>query len=101
MLEGEDVYIVYDSIVEEQDEDGKYVAYVYRAPDGLLLNTEVLRQGFGVVDPGYDFAEKDTFLYYQNKAQQAEKGLWNKSPGPMRNGKPSRGPLGKPEGMRR
>jgi endonuclease YncB( thermonuclease family) len=102
LLRGEDVYIVYDSMVEEQDEDGKYVAYVYRAPDGMLLNTEVLRQGFGVVDPGYDFTEKDTFLYYQDKARQAEKGLWNKSKGPRRNGKPMRrGSMGKPEGMRK
>jgi micrococcal nuclease len=105
LLQGEEVYIVYDSMVEEQDEDGKYVAYVYRAPDGMLLNTEILRQGFGVVDPIYDFAEKETFEYYQSKAQQAEKGLWNKSRGPMRNGPagkdPRRGPLGKPEGMRK
>lgn len=92
MLNGEDVYIVYDSMVEDQDEDGKYVAYVYRAPDGMLLNSEVIRQGFAVVDPGYDFAEKDTFLYYQNKAQQARKGLWGKGPrhgqGPRRGNAP-------------
>ncbi|MBN1943940.1 MAG: thermonuclease family protein [Phycisphaerae bacterium] len=102
MLRGEEVYVVYDSMVQEQDEDGKYVAYVYRAPDGMLLNTEILRQGFGVVDPSYDFSEKDTFLYYQDKARKAEKGLWNKSKGPRRNGKPSRrGPAGKPDGMRK
>lgn len=102
LLQGEEVYIVYDSMVEEQDEDGKYVAYVYRAPDGMLLNTEVLRQGFSVVDPNYDFTEKDTFLYYQDKAQKAQKGLWNKSRGPGRNGKPIRqGSMGKPDGMRK
>ncbi len=102
LLKGEEVYVVYDSMVQEQDEDGNYVAYVYRAPDGLLLNSEVLRQGLGVVDPGYDFSEKETFLYYQNQAQQAQKGLWNKNPQRgMRNGKPGPGPLGKPEGMRK
>lgn len=103
LLRGEQVYIVYDSMVEEEDEDGKYVAYVYRAPDGMLINAEVVRQGLGVVDPNYDFTEKDTFLYYQNKARQAQKGLWNKSkrgPGP-RNGRRPREPLGKPEGMRK
>jgi hypothetical protein len=106
MLQGEEVYIVYDSMVEEQDEDGKYVAYVYRAPDGMLLNTEVLRQGFGVVDPGYDFSEKDTFEYYQGKAQQAKKGLWSRFPllnrisGGGMDG-PRRGPLGKPDGVRK
>lgn len=80
LLKGEEVYIVYDAMVEEQDEDGKYVAYVYRAPDGMLLNTEVIRQGLGVVDPGYDFAEKDTFLYYQDKARKGQKGLWAEPP---------------------
>lgn len=91
LLRGEDVYIVYDSLVQEQDEDGKYVAYVYRAPDGLLLNAEIIRQGFAVTDPNYDFSEKDTFLYYQNKARQAQKGFWGRSPHPAK--PPRRGNL--------
>jgi endonuclease YncB( thermonuclease family) len=100
LLRGESVYVVYDSQVEEQDEDGKYVAYLYRAPDGLMINLEVVRQGFCVTDPDYDFTEKPSFLYYQEKAAKAKKGLWG---GPKRMGPPrSRmGDRNRPEGRKR
>jgi endonuclease YncB( thermonuclease family) len=78
MLRGESVYVVYDSQVEEEDEDGKYMAYLYRAPDGLFINLEVVRQGLGVTDEAYSFEEQPDFLYYQGKAKKAGKGIWRK-----------------------
>jgi endonuclease YncB( thermonuclease family) len=76
MLRGEKVYVVYDEAVEEQDEDGKFIAYIYRAPDGLLVNMEAVRLGFAAADTSYDFADKETFQHYQEKARTLNKGIW-------------------------
>jgi len=78
LLEGESVYVVYDSQVEDEDEDGNLVAYLYRAPDGLLVNMEVVRQGFAAVDTEYDFDDQTSLAHYQLKAQEHEKGLWGR-----------------------
>jgi endonuclease YncB( thermonuclease family) len=96
LLRGESVYVVYDSQVEKQDEDGKFVAYLYRAPDGLLINQEAIRQGFGVTDNSYAFEEQPSFRYYQEKAQKAKKGLWGGPQGPQ--GKIPHGPGPRPAG---
>ena len=93
MLSGESAYVVYDSMVQEEDEDGNCAAYLYRAPDGLMVNMEVVRQGFAAVDSRYDFEEKDSFLHYQAKARELKKGLWRpRGPGPGPGG-PPRPPL--------
>lgn len=76
MLRGEKVYVVYDEKVEDEDESGNYVAYLYRVPDGLLVNIEVVRQGFAAADTRYDYTEKKSFVYYMNKARSLKKGLW-------------------------
>jgi endonuclease YncB( thermonuclease family) len=76
LLVGERVYVMYDSQVADDDEDGKYVASLYRAPDGLNVNLEAVRQGFAAVDPSYSFDDKATFLYYQRRARQLHKGIW-------------------------
>ncbi len=76
LLKGESVYVVYDTRVAEEDADGKIVAYLFRAPDGLLVNLEVIRAGFAVVDMGYDFDQKATFIEYQDRARKADKGIY-------------------------
>jgi endonuclease YncB( thermonuclease family) len=76
LLKGESVYVLYDSRIAEQDKDGKYVGYVYRAPDGLLMNQEVIRNGFAAADTRYTYDLRDAFLSYQKKAQTAEKGIF-------------------------
>ena len=78
LLSGETVYVVYDEQLEEEDDDGNVVAYLYRAPDGLLVNMEAIRQGFGAVDTRYEFDEKDSFVYYQAKAREHQKGIWKR-----------------------
>lgn len=76
MLIGEFVYLEYDDNIPEQDEDGQTVAYVYRAPEGLLINLEVIRQGFGLTPTEYQFEEQQTFRTYEEKAQTDGKGIW-------------------------
>ena len=69
------VQILIRSVLEE-DADGKIVAYLFRAPDGLLVNLEVIRAGFAVTDTGYDFDQKETFIEYQDRARKADKGIY-------------------------
>ncbi len=76
ILTGEFVYLVQDAGLNEKDEDGARVAYLYRAPDQLFVNQELVRQGYAVTAEGYDFQHKEAFLVYQHRAQADEKGLW-------------------------
>jgi len=76
LLKGESVYVVYDTQVAEEDADKKCVAYLFRAPDGLLVNLEVVRAGFAVVDTGYEFDQKSAFIKYQDLARRADKGIY-------------------------
>ena len=45
LLLGESVYLRYD--VERMDAYGRLLAYLYRAPDGLFVNLEIVRQRYG------------------------------------------------------
>ena len=56
--------------------DGIRVAYVHRAPDGLLVNLEIIRQGYGLAAEGYTFDHQQAFAAYQTRAQQTGKGIW-------------------------
>ncbi|MBI5726022.1 MAG: thermonuclease family protein [Planctomycetes bacterium] len=79
LLKGESVYVVYDSTLEEKDEDGNYVAYLYRAPDGLCINIEMIRQGYAAAAASYSYEQQDTFKVYQLRASESSKGLWGQS----------------------
>lgn len=76
LLKGENVYVVYDRKVAEEDAERKCVGYVYRAPDGLMVNLEVIRAGFAVADMTYDFDQRETFAKYQDAAKKAGKGIY-------------------------
>ena len=52
-------------------------AYVFRAPDGLWLNLEVVRQGYGQLARDELAAHAELFEAYQDRAMEAKKGLWN------------------------
>jgi len=95
LLKGESVYVVYDSMVAEQDEDGKFVAYLYRSPDGLLVNMELVRQGFAGADASYDFEEAESFAYYQRNARKLGKGMYRRANRKEARDRPS---LSKPPG---
>ncbi|MBE9547089.1 MAG: thermonuclease family protein, partial [Proteobacteria bacterium] len=58
------------------DETGQAVAYLYRAPDGMLLNLEVIRQGYGLAADYYPYQHDKLFRFYQQKAQADGKGIW-------------------------
>ncbi|MHC4181702.1 MAG: thermonuclease family protein [Planctomycetota bacterium] len=52
------------------------VAYLYRAPDNLLINLELVRQGLGLASEGYNHKFEEAFAAYQQQAQANRKGIW-------------------------
>ena len=76
LLLDEFVYLQHDPGLAEQDADGNLVAYLYRAPDKLLVNLELIRQGYGLSAEGYSFQHREAFESYQQKARADRKGIW-------------------------
>ncbi len=76
LVAGEFVQLVADETLEGTDEQGRRVAYVYRVPDGLLVNLELVRQGYAVTAREYAFDHLDAFLIYQRRARADHRGLW-------------------------
>lgn len=74
LLLGESVYLRFDG--DRTDKYGRLLAYLYRAPDGLFVNLEVVRQGYGSVYTVFPFKHKALFQHYGRQAQQAGRGLW-------------------------
>ena len=75
LLLGESVYLRFD--VDRTDKYGRLLAYLYRAPDGLFVNLEVVRQGYGKVYTTFPFKHKALFQHYSGQAQKAGRGLWS------------------------
>ena len=47
LLKGEKVYLRPEGEKLAKDKYGRALAYAYRAPDGLFVNAEIIRQGYG------------------------------------------------------
>ena len=63
--------------VEPRDRYGRLLAYVYRRPDGLFVNAELVRGGFGrtlTIAPNVAHARE--FRRLQGDARAARRGLW-------------------------
>jgi len=76
LLRGENVYIEHKAGVSEFDRYGRLLAYLYRAPDGLFVNLEIVRQGYGHAYTQFPFQYMDLFRFYERKAREDAKGLW-------------------------
>ena len=77
LLRGESVYLAYETKTAELDRYGRVLAYLYRAPDSLFVNLEIVRQGYGHAYTQYPFKHMELFRSYERKAQEARKGLWS------------------------
>jgi micrococcal nuclease len=63
---------------ETRDRYGRLLAYVYRRPDGLFVNAELVRRGFATIltiPPNVAHAEE--FLRLQRAAREVGRGLWS------------------------
>ncbi len=79
LLKGERVYLVVDPQQGERDRYGRLLGYIYRYPDKLFVNAEIIRQGYGHAYPNFPFKHLARFRQVERFARQAKKGLW--SPG--------------------
>lgn len=75
LLEGEHLSIHHDP-KGIYDTNNKRAAYIYRAPDMLLVNLELVRLGFAKHDDRFGSLHLDAFAYYNSLAQELEKGVW-------------------------
>ncbi len=76
LVAGRAVRLVAD--VEARDRYGRALAYVYREPDGLLVNAELVRGGFArtlTIPPNVRFAGR--FAALARAAREAGRGLWS------------------------
>jgi micrococcal nuclease len=65
--------------VEHRDRYGRLLAYVYRRPDGLFVNAELVRRGFArqlTIPP--DVAHAALFGRLARSARRAGRGLWGR-----------------------
>ncbi len=74
LLLGESVYLHFE--VDAPETAGDLQAYLYRAPDRLFVNLEVVRQGYAQVNARATFKHLELFVHYEERARTAEKGLW-------------------------
>ena len=64
--------------VETRDRYGRLLAYVYRRPDGLFVNAELVRRGYAVIltiPPNVSHAAE--LLRLERAARAAGRGLWS------------------------
>jgi len=76
LLKGEMIYIASDPQGNKTDRYGRTLAYVYRVPDGLFVNAEIIRQGYGHAYTRFPFKYLEEFRQLERFARKAEKGLW-------------------------
>jgi micrococcal nuclease len=75
LVAGRQVTLVGD--VEPRDRYGRLLAYVYRRPDGLFVNAELVRRGYArplTIPPDVRFAAR--FRALAEEARRAARGLW-------------------------
>ena len=58
------------------DRYGRTLAYVYLQPENLLLNAEIIRQGYGFAYTRFPFRMMDEFRALEREAREAARGLW-------------------------
>lgn len=76
LLKGEKVYLVDKTEQESTLPYKRVLSYVYRAPDGLFVNAEIIRQGYGRAYMRFDFSYTEQFKQLEQFARQANKGIW-------------------------
>lgn len=61
---------------QRRDKFGRTLAYVYRKSDGLFLNAELVKQGYGFAYTRFPFKYKKEFRNYEEEARKNRRGLW-------------------------
>lgn len=75
IVTGKKVYLEYD--LQRRDKYGRLLAYVY-LENGIFINAEIIKQGYGFAYTKYPFKYLDEFRHYEKLARENNIGLWNK-----------------------
>jgi len=73
IAEGKRVRLEYDQ--HRIDKYGRTLAYVY-LEDGIFLNAEIIKQGYGFAYTKYPFKYLEEFRKYEREARENPRGLW-------------------------
>ena len=76
LLKGEQVFVQLEERDRSTDKSTRRLGLIRRAPDGLFVNLEVIRQGYGRAIDDEDFAQVKLFHFYELRAREAHKGVW-------------------------
>jgi endonuclease YncB( thermonuclease family) len=76
LLQGESVYLECEPDRPPRGQEERVWAYVYRAPDGLLVNLELVRQGYARVSAAAPFEYRPLLEAYEQAARKLQKGIW-------------------------
>lgn len=78
LVEGRDVRLEFDR--HREDQYGRTLAYVY--VDDLLLNEEIVRQGFSRAETRFPFRSdfQRRFVEAEKEARAAKRGIWSLAP---------------------
>ena len=77
LLSGESVYLKTEADWPLRDRDGYRWVYAFRAPDGLFVNLELVRQGYAHISAVEQFEHQPVFRAYEEVAHTNHKGLWS------------------------
>ena len=73
MVEGKQVRLEFDW--QKRDKYSRLLAYVYLS-DGIFLNAEIIKQGYGFAYTKYPFKYLQEFRMYEKEARECGRGLW-------------------------
>lgn len=72
----EPVLIQYDPLAS-RDRFGRRAAYLFRSPDMLCVNLELIRQGYAKYDVEQDTIYADVLSFYNARSKMLARGIWN------------------------
>jgi len=75
LAQGKKVRLLGEAGTLNRDKYSRLLRYVF-LPDGVLLNAEIIRQGYGHADLRYPFAKMEEFRALEREARGRGLGLW-------------------------
>ncbi len=89
----EPVFLVDHESGPRKDASGRRVVYAYRAPEGLFVNLELVRQGYARADAEFAYEHLELFKQHEARAKTAGRGL---NAAPTAGAKPAAPPASAP-----
>ena len=83
LAEGKPVKLEYDQAnahLQHKDRYDRTLAYVF-LDDGTLLNSEIIRQGYGFAYTQFPFSRMEEFRRLEREAREQKRGLWGERGG--------------------